>query len=171
MAKNKPLNVDTLPTVDTLGPNIRVYKNGALFDTDKGKIVGMRPELAIQPTLITKENTSEYLSKRVSRKREIIEQAANDAVESATLRKIHGSDAWIAEIGGAMQRKATNIDDPKMVDAARFLLTETGISDKQQVGAANQAADVVGQALLALLAHVTRNDRDIVNGEVKDADV
>jgi hypothetical protein len=113
-----------------LPSNIRVYKNGALFDKDKGRIVGLRPELAEKNTLITKENTNELLTIRLNRKRELLQAAANDAVERGDLKAIHGNDAWIAEIGYNMQKKATNIDDPKMVDAARFLLQETGLSDK-----------------------------------------
>ena len=124
MAKNKQVN-------KPLPENYKVLKNGTVYDLDKKRIHTVIPEWATESTLITPENAHEFHSLAHLRRREILKAAAADAVENDALKLRYGaSDAWIAEIGIAMQRKATNIDDPKMVDAARFLFQETEIAAK-----------------------------------------
>ncbi len=133
MGRNKPITAE-LPV------NHKIYKNGAVFDMDKGRIVAMVPELAEKSTQITPESSGALLARKVERKRAILAASALSAVERGDLRLAYGDDAWIAEIGQAMQRKATNIDDPKMVDAARFLMKETGNADDNT----GNTADVLG---------------------------
>lgn len=176
MKKNIPTEQ---PIEDTQQARYRVYKNGAVFDREQGRIVAMKPELATQPTQITRENTGEYLAKRRERKEQLLAEAANEAVENMTLKNLHGSDAWIAEIGGAMQRKATNIDDPKMVDAARFLLQETGLSSKQAEQAQNtlpsdetlrQLAGFAATLISSVGADmVSYRKHEVIDADVQDA--
>jgi hypothetical protein len=156
---------NTLMTGD-LPPNIRVYKNGALYDTDKGRIVGIRPELATKNTQITAQNTGDFLAKRLDKKRNTIIAAANEAVESNDLRIRYGDMAFVADISRVMHMKATTPDDPKAVDAARFLLQESGLSDKQ---AAQQQPPSVGDvaglvsALASFVSAVTQGNDTYTN--------
>lgn len=147
--------------------NYRLYRNGAIYDTDKGRIVAVRPELAEKNTQITRENTGEMLAKRLERKRNIIAAAAASAVERDDYRQQYGGDAWIAAIAEAQYIKATTPDDPKSTDAARFLLTEAGLSDKQQAQAPAETASDILASLASLAASLVRAaDVDIVDGRV-----
>ena len=140
--------VNTL-TNEPLPENIKVYKNGALFDKDKGRIIAMRPELAEKNTQITSQSSGELLARRVAKKRELIAAGALQAVENDDTVRLFGEDAWIYEIGRIQAIKATTPDDPKSTDAARFLFQEAGISDKQ---AANSPDNMPSSAVLAQLA-------------------
>ena len=155
--------------MNELPANYRVYKNGAIFDKDKGRIVALRPELATKNTQITKENTSEMAARRLEKKRAVIAAAAAEAVENDALRRTHGDEAWIAAIAQAQFLKATTPDDPKSTDAARFLLQEAGLSDARQQPAT--PAEAVGDILRELAAvareiadATRRDDADIVDG-------
>lgn len=82
------------------------------------------------PAPITPETSRTMLARRAELRREVMRQAANEAVERGDLVVDYGDLAYAAEIMQAAQRKATNIDDPKMIDAARFVYKETGISEQ-----------------------------------------
>ena len=166
MGKNKPANTQELPA------RHKVLKNGSIYDLDKGRIVAVKPELAVKNTLITAENSAEYHSLAQSRRRELLKAAAASAVENDGLKRLHGSDAWIAEIGIAMQRKATNIDDPKMVDAARFLFQETEIGVRQAVPEAQTVTHVhqMDDATRLLLERIAKAQAGRLSGDVVDGE-
>ena len=151
---------------------IRVLKNGALFDTEKKRIVGMDKSKAQVNTLITSDNAADMVARRVERKREIIAQAANSAVERDDYKLQYGSDAWIASIAEAQYIKATTPDDPKATDAARFLLTEAGIADKQSITQtdAPQLASILGSVAAAAVEAAIRAGR-MDAAQIVDADV
>ena len=140
---------------------IRVLSNGALFDTEKKRIVGLKPELAKKNVQITSENAAEFVARRVERKREIIAQAANEAVERDDYKLKYGGDAWIAAITEAQYIKATTPDDPKATDAARFLLQEAGISERQAIPQADapQLASLLGSVAAAAVEAAIRAGR------------
>ena len=140
---------------------IRVLKNGALFDTEKKRIVGLKPELAEKNVQITSQNAAEFVARRMERKREIISQAANEAVERDDYKMKYGGDAWIAAITEAQYIKATTPDDPKATDAARFLLQEAGISERQAIPQADapQLAQLLGSVAAAAVEAAIRAGR------------
>jgi hypothetical protein len=145
MNKNQP--VDTMDIHPT-----KVLKNGAVYDMVTKRIVS---NPGGGHAAITKETSSEMRARAQEKKRELLQAAAADAVERGDLRQLHGKDAWIVEIGQAMQRKATNIEDPKMVDAARFLFQETGLSDKQaQEQTAQTVTHTIDPEVVRLLAQI-----------------
>lgn len=166
MTKNKPVDTQELPV------NTKLLKNGAVYDLKKKRIVGMKPELAEKNVQITSANASEMQALAQSRRRELLKAAAASAVESSTLRNLHGSDAWIVEIGAAMQRKATNIDDPKMVDAARFLFQETEIGVRQAVPEAQTVTHVhqMDEATRILLERIAKAQAGLPAGDVIDGE-
>jgi hypothetical protein len=100
----------------------KVLKNGAVYDLDKKRIV--------QGQRLTSAEASALGQRKYQRKREVIAAAAAAAVERGDYRAAYGDDAWIAAIAEAQYIKATTPDDPKSTDAARFLLQETGLSER-----------------------------------------
>jgi serine/threonine protein phosphatase PrpC len=175
MAKNKLIPIDG---------KTRILKNGAVYDNEKKKIVAMRPELAEKNTQITKSNAGEYQAQRHQRKRNIIAAAAAAAVERDDYRLAYGGDAWIAAIAETQYIKATTPDDPKSTDAARFLLQETGLSEKQQVDSADKPQTATDTAIVALINAMTqaitangfdnsnyrKHPGDVVDGDATPAD-
>jgi hypothetical protein len=111
------------------------------------------------------------LAGRMERKRAVMLAAANEAVENPAWRKEHGTEAWLAAVSQTAYLKATTPDDPKAIDAARFLLQETGLAEAKQALAPSEAA---GSALLGLLelaapliaARVQQQRADVVDAEV-----
>lgn len=111
-------------------PRTKVLKNGAIYDMDKGRIVAMKPEIAQVNTQITQANSGELQARRHELKRAAIARGANAVVAEGG--KFDGTDLdFVEAIAEAQAIKALNPDDPKSTDAARFLLQEAGLSDKQ----------------------------------------
>ncbi len=150
----------------------KIYKNGAVFDTEKGRIVAMRPELAVKNTQITTANTGEMLARRLDRKREAIIRGANAV--AAEGGKYDGTDLdFIEAIAEAQTIKALNPDDPKSTDAARFILQESGLAEAKQVQAtpAEAVTDILREvaSIAASLAHMTGVDnREVIDAEAKE---
>ena len=133
--------------------HIKKLKNGALMDTRTGKFVaGGVVSTAIADT----SQARDYARRRHERKREIIAAAAADAVERDDYRLAYGGDAWIAAIAATQYIKATTPDDPKSTDAARFLLQETGLSDKQQADDGGRPQSTTDAAIIALIQAMTQ---------------
>jgi len=114
------------------GTEARRYRDGSIRN-ERGYMLKPLPG----KHTITKADASALANKLHEKKRMVIAEAANKAVERGDLRLQYGSMAYVAEIADAMQKKATNIDDPKMVDAARFLIQETGLGEKETARADN----------------------------------
>jgi len=93
---------------------------------------------------ITHENARAFASRRLELKRETIAAAANEAVARADFKQNYGDMAYIAELGYYAQLKAQNIDDPKQIDAARFLIQETGIAEARTPETVNNTMNVIG---------------------------
>jgi hypothetical protein len=144
----------------------KIYRNGAVFDTEKGRIVAMRPELAVKNTQITQANTGEMLAKRLNSKRERIAAGANRI--AAEGGQYDGTDLdFVEALAEVQMQKALNPDDPKSTDAARFLMQESGLSDRQAQESPQQAVTDTVNALSGLLSAITAamqagQERDVV---------
>jgi len=86
-------------------------------------------------------NTRTYALAREEKKRAVAAAAANSAVEQGKFKQSYGDLAYVAELVAAAQRKGTNIDDPKMIEAARFVMQTTGFVEREQAGPAPTAPD------------------------------
>jgi len=106
--------------------------NGAIYDLEKGRIVA-NPGGGSHA--ITSANAHEYLAMRQAKRQALAKEAANSAVENGEFKARYEGDAYFVEIINAAQRKATNIDDPKMIEAARFVLQLTGDGESVAGGA------------------------------------
>ena len=149
-------------------PRTKVLKNGAVYDLDKGRIVA-NPGGGTHA--ITSANAGAMLQKRIEKKRNAIARAANAVLAEGSKWEGKGFD-FVEAIAEAQMVKATNPDDPKATDAARFLITEAGLSDKQadiQVTQRNNSGqpDVVMliAALVQAVPLVQADDSDIVDAE------
>jgi hypothetical protein len=110
--------------------HLRVLANGAVYDMNKKRIVNSKNVT----TKITTENAVDFQSRRQELKREALAKAANAVANqggSVDGRLYDSPFAYVEAIGEAMTMKALTVNDPKAVDAARFIFTETGISEKQ----------------------------------------
>ena len=137
--------------------NTRTLANGAIYDMDRHRIVanpgGGRGA-------ITKQNAAQMAEIRRQRKQEAIAKAANDAVLRDDWRVGYGEYAYVAAIADTAMVKATTPDDPKAIDAARFLLQETGLAEPRAAQpAVSQVADASARVILELV------DRIIAYGE------
>lgn len=156
--------------MNTQPTGVIVAKNGAHIDpVTKRFVKGGKPTTAIADS----SHASELARRRHERKREIISSAAAAAVERDDYRAKYGDDAWIAAIAEAAYIKATTPDDPKAIDAARFLLQETGLAEAKQ---AQQQGDAVTvtlsaqglQALAAILAGNASDNNNYRNHDIVD---
>ena len=126
-------------------------------------------------TLITVENTTAMHRARREQKRAVVVAAANAAVEREDYRHNHGDLAFVAAITEAQYIKATTPDDPKSTDAARFILTEAGISESQRGpadGENNAAVNELMQVVADIAAIVRRIDAgaEVIDGQLHEAD-
>ena len=142
------------------GANIKVLKNGARYDLDKKKIVS--------GAVITSEYSTQLQQARHDRKRAVVQAAANEAVERDDWRLIHGDMAFVAAIANTAMLKATTPDDPKAIEAARFLLRESGLSQDADVEGkqANESAlAALGREAIAHLIARAQEQRLSINAE------
>ncbi len=58
-------------------------------------------------------------------------------------RLIDGDMAYVEAIGEAMTMKALTVNDPKAVDAARFIFTETGVAESKAPETVNNTVNVI----------------------------
>ena len=150
--------------------HLRVLANGAVYDTIKGRIVNGKGIT----TKITTENSIAYHSRRQELKREALARAANAvAAQGGGVdgRAMDGDLAYVEAIGEAMTMKALTVNDPKAVDAARFIFTETGISERQaeaDTSAVQTVAAALGTMLIEMARAVNTDTRNAIEGEILD---
>jgi len=149
-------------------PNLKTLKNGAVYDLDIGRIVSGKGIT----TKITKENSIAYHSRRLERKRERIEAGARAAVDAAMPDAFTGeADDWIEAVAQAVTEKALDSDNPKQVDAARFLLTETGLAERTaEAQRGGEGGGVSPVAAVALLIRIEQARGQVVEVEAMDTD-
>ena len=117
----------------------------------------MKPEIAKVNTQITQANSGELQAKRHELKRAAIARGANAVVAEGG--KYDGTDLdFIEAIAEVQTIKALNPDDPKSTDAARFILQEAGLSDKQaQPAQEANTADIIA-ALAQFAGQIMREN-------------
>ena len=101
-------------------PKTKVLANGAVYDLDKKKIVS--------GAVLTSDKAREMVRARVERKRERIIAGANAALGKSQDWVAPQDLDFVEAIAEVAAMKALNPDDPKSIDAARFLLQEAGLS-------------------------------------------
>jgi hypothetical protein len=160
-----------------LPPNTRRLKNGAIYDMDKKRIVA-NPGGGL--AAFDPDTARQAQARKQERKRETIQAAANAAVENEQLTRTHGDMAFVAAVAQTAYLKATTPDDPKAIDAARFLLQEAGIAEQKQAaeqpaaGGARLTLDISAetaeQLVQALLAEQQRRQAGTVDAQWQAAE-
>lgn len=147
----------------------KILRNGAVYDLDKGRIVanpgGGNSAFTPETSLKAKERLAEL-------KREAVIRGAARALEKTGEWDTPSDVDVIEAISEAVTMKALNPDNPKQVDAARFVFQESGMAESQPKPSDSdqQFAEISG-ALFAVL-DVLRDaiqPREIVDGTVTDA--
>lgn len=179
--KSKPREPTPAPKPEST-KHLRVLSNGAVYDMNKKRIVDSRNVT----TKITAQNAVALQSRQQELKRQAMIRAANRVAEqggSVDGSELRGDLAFVEAIGEAMTTKALTVNDPKAVDAARFVYQETGIAENRAADDApgNQdALAVIGASLVeyarrkGLLTEsgisVSKNDADSRVIDVPPAD-
>lgn len=156
MSKNKPVDTERLP-------NTKVLTNGAIYDTDKKRIVGMKAELAERNTQITSANGAEMQAKAVAKKRLVMAQAANRDVAPELIAQ-YGDYAHVAERAITLQQIATTPEAGKAaVMAHDALVRDMGMSEKALES--SQAGPQVDDTIRAL-GEFAAQIRDLLQSDV-----
>ena len=140
------------------GKMVHQYQDGSIRD-DRGYFIEAHPD----GTQITHDNARELANRNAELKRQVARDAANNAVQRGDFKIAYKDMAFIAEIVDAAHQKATNIDDPKAIDAARFVLQVTGFDEKQiaqvtESGNVYQFAQIIHDVAGMLRDRVPGND-------------
>mgnify|MGYP001600768488 CR=1 FL=1 len=147
----------------------KTLKNGAVYDLDTKRIV----DSSNVTTKITAENARDYQSRAVAKKRVIMAEAANSAVQDTRLIEQYGDYAHVAERAQTLQIIASTPDAGKAAVMAHDALTrDTGMAELKQTtdAGARVTLDIGADALQALLAAVTGARLREEIGEVADAE-
>jgi hypothetical protein len=152
--------------VNELGETINVYESGAHYNVTRKHLV-KAPESA----MITKENAWKFKEQLAEKKREALVKGAARVLERSGEWETPNALDMVEAIGEAVMLKALNPDNPKQVDAARFMMTEAGLSETQTKTSeeAQQFADLASAAgqLVAFLRDL-HQPRDVIDGNVTD---
>jgi hypothetical protein len=156
--------------------HLRVLANGAVYDTSIGRIVSSKNVT----TKITPERSVELQSRNRELKRERLMLAANAvAAQGGGVdgRELVGDLAFVEAIGEAMTMKALTVNDPKAVDAARFIFQETGIAEAKQAETVNNTMNVydmpadVAAAIMDIRQRLHEQSESAIDGLVTETDI
>jgi hypothetical protein len=139
------------------GVEVSIYDNG--MERANGRII--KPP---STNVITAENARDFHRMRKEKKRAIAIEAANGAVSKAEYIEKYGEMAFVAGAVHSAMVKAQNPKDPKQIEAARFVFSETGVSEV--MSDPDNGAGAGAPRVLVLLAELTRRADD----EAIDAD-
>jgi hypothetical protein len=151
------------------GDTINIYESGAQYNVTRKHLV-KAPDHA----LITSETSRKYKEQMAEKKREALVRGAGRALEMKQPGEwdMPTSLDVVEALGEAVMMKALNPDNPKQVDAARFILQESGMTETQTKPNADdqQFTDVNGaiSEILNFLRYEFQ-PREIVDGKVTDA--
>lgn len=149
-------------------PRTKVLKNGAVYDLDKGRIVANPGG-----------GTGAFTPETSRKAKEILAEKKREAIVRGASRVLVRSGEWetpnnldVAEaIAEAVMLKALNPENPKQVDAARFIMQESGIAESQTPTSEDaQQFAAIGDAVVQIVAFLREihEPRDVIDGEARD---
>jgi hypothetical protein len=163
--KTKPHATKEEDVSETYGQPAWRYSDGSIRG-ERGHMITPLP--GVMPITTERAVTMHQLNK--DKKYEVMRKAANNAVQRGDMRAEYGDWAFLAEITNAAQAKATNIDDPKQIDAARFIVQELGIAERTNItpldAYAQQSNPLLAEALANITRALLRASGDVVEGHV-----
>ena len=150
------------------GETINVYESGAHYNVDRKHLV-KAPDHA----MITPEKSIELKKILAEKKREAVARGAARVLERSGDWDTPNALDVIEAISEAVMLKALNPDNPKQVDAARYITQEMGMAENQTKSSeeARQFAPVVDamNQLTALLREALPGPANAVDGELIDS--
>ena len=165
----KKINVPIpIPITENEQPRTKILENGAVYDMDRGRIVS---NPGGGKYAITSDNARDMVRARVEKKRAVIAQAAQEAVQNGALVGRYGDAAWLAEVAQAQYTLATTPDAGKSsVMAASWLVEHSGMAepkgkDTDDDGGVTAAADLV-RALADFAAAIPRQIHATIEGDL-----
>jgi hypothetical protein len=151
------------------GETINVYESGAHYNVTRKHLVK-----APEQHLITSEKSMQYKAEMVERKREAMVRGAGRALEKAQPGEWTVPNALdvVEALAEAATMKALNPENPKQIDAARFIMQEAGLAESQTKtnNDAQQFApigDAINQ-LTAILREIHGSGREFVDAPATD---
>ncbi len=149
-------------TYEKDGEKINVYESGAHYNATRGHLI-KAPERA----LFTPETSLEAKKRLSEMKRQAIMRGAARALDASGEWETPNQLDVVEAISEAIMQKALNPDNAKQVDAARFILTESGLAESQTKSneSAQQFAGEINDALAEILGRLRG---DIIEGSATD---
>lgn len=120
-------------------PRLKTLKNGAIYDLDKGRIVSS----VNVTTKITPERSVEMQSRRQELKQQRIMAGAAKTLERSGDWETPNDMDVVEAIAEAVMMNALNPDSKKQIDAAKFILTEAGLSSARERGGSDVSPNAI----------------------------
>jgi len=148
--------------------------SGAIYDKRVGRIVS---NPGGGKHAITRERALEFKELKLQRKREAVQNAANRVAEaggSVDGKPMSGEAAFIEAITESITIKALTPNDPKAVDAARWVFHEAGVSETKAQGDDPAAGDnvtlnvIIAQYFATLSSEQEVLLHDTIEGEIQE---
>jgi hypothetical protein len=142
------------------GETINVYESGAQYNVTRGRLVGAPPS-----TQFTKETAVLAVEKRAELKREAVARGAAKVLERSGEWEAPNDMDVVEALSEAVMLKALNPDNPKQVDAARFIMQESGMAENQtssNASPSNFAATALGTELARQFMQIVN---DVLNAQ------
>lgn len=133
---------------------VNTLTTGAIVRDERGRFLA--PPDNGHPRFTTDTAVS-AIAKRRELKQAAIAKAANEAVQSNTVRNNYGDAAWIAEIASVQMMIATTPDAGQAATkAADWLINNAGIGERQrdEGGAVSAVVHTIDPAVISLLARI-----------------
>jgi len=146
------------------GVKVLVYDNGMERNAATGRIIRSG-----DTQRITKENSHAFHRARREKKRAVILEAVNESMKDEVKEK-YGEFAFVAAVAASAMVKATTPHDPKSIEAARWLMNETGLGESDPDDSDSGAgAPAMPARIVVLLAELARRDdaQEVIEGKAE----
>jgi hypothetical protein len=102
-------------------PNVKVLANGAVYDLDKKRIVS--------GAMLTSDMAKEMVQTRIQKKQERLIAGAAKVLERSGDWELPTDMDVVEAIGEAVMENAIDPTSKKQIEAAKFILSESGLSN------------------------------------------
>jgi hypothetical protein len=151
--------------IQTNNGRTKVLANGAVYDLDKKRIVA---NPGGGTTAITSETASQLHARRQELKQQRLMAGAAKVLERTGDWDMPGDLDVVEAIGEAAMEKALDIDSKGQIDAAKFILTEAGLSaanSRRENTPDGSGSGITGspEALMQLVAMIEAERRHAID--------
>ncbi|RPI95511.1 MAG: hypothetical protein EHM40_02855 [Chloroflexi bacterium] len=155
-----------IETVERGGKTIWVYDNGMEKDASNGHIVKPPPHVLIDSS---DKSIALHRARQEQKRARLLAGAAKTLERGGDWETPSDLDV-VEALGEAVMMKALNPDNAKQVDAARFILQESGLSASQERGEVEPPPPGI-PTLVLLLSHLHEREPEAIEGLVTESDI